>query len=206
MVQGAEWPHSCYTKTVRCYPTLSLSPQFVKCGFAGSNFPEHIFPALIGRPIVRSTAKVTASRGSDGGDEVSEFRSMLEVNFPMENGIVRNWDDMKQLWDYTFGPEKLDVDPRNSKILLTEPPMNPIKNREKVIELRAGLAIGQHAASQPGLLGNMGHRNWGYWATWSIATGAIGLPGASQPRLLGYQGHHNQGYWATRGITAVVLL
>ncbi|XP_041038025.1 actin-related protein 2-A-like [Carcharodon carcharias] len=201
--------------------------RFVKCGFAGSNFPEHIFPALIGRPIVRSTAKVTASRGSDGGDEASEFRSMLEVNFPMENGIVRNWDDMKQLWDYTFGPEKLDVDPRNSKILLTEPPMNPIKNREKVIELRAGSGsgsgvmcqpgywatcsittrtIGQHAASQPGLLGNMGHRNWGYWATWSIATGAIGLPGASQPRLLGYQGHHNQGYWATRGITAVVLL
>lgn len=32
--------------------------QFVKCGYAGSNFPEHIFPALVGRPIIRSTAKV----------------------------------------------------------------------------------------------------------------------------------------------------
>uniref|UniRef100_A0A667X5L7 Actin-related protein 2 n=1 Tax=Myripristis murdjan TaxID=586833 RepID=A0A667X5L7_9TELE len=31
---------------------------FVKCGYAGSNFPEHIFPALVGRPIIRSTAKV----------------------------------------------------------------------------------------------------------------------------------------------------
>ena len=29
------------------------------------------------------------------GDEASELRSMLEVNYPMENGIVRNWDDMK---------------------------------------------------------------------------------------------------------------
>lgn len=69
------------------------------------------------------------------GDEASELRSMLEVNYPMENGIVRNWDDMKHLWDYTFGPEKLNIDSRNCKILLTEPPMNPIKNREKIIEV-----------------------------------------------------------------------
>lgn len=70
------------------------------------------------------------------GDEASELRSMLEVNYPMENGIVRNWDDMKHLWDYTFGPEKLNIDSRNCKILLTEPPMNPTKNREKIIEVR----------------------------------------------------------------------
>lgn len=31
--------------------------QFVKCGFGGSNFPAHIFPALVGRPILRSTTK-----------------------------------------------------------------------------------------------------------------------------------------------------
>ena len=31
---------------------------FVKCGFAGSNFPAHIFPSLVGRPILRSSAKV----------------------------------------------------------------------------------------------------------------------------------------------------
>ncbi|GCB78196.1 hypothetical protein scyTo_0015784, partial [Scyliorhinus torazame] len=110
---------------------------FVKCGYAGSNFPEHIFPALVGRPIIRSTAKVGNIEIKDlmVGDEASELRSMLEVNYPMENGIVRNWDDMKHLWDYTFGPEKLDVDSKNCKILLTEPPMNPTKNREKIIEV-----------------------------------------------------------------------
>lgn len=73
------------------------------------------------------------------GDEASELRSMLEVNYPMENGIVRNWDDMKHLWDYTFGPEKLNIDSRNCKILLTEPPMNPTKNREKIIEVWAAI-------------------------------------------------------------------
>lgn len=37
---------------------ILVSMQFVKCGFAGSNFPEHIFPALVGRPIIRSNTKV----------------------------------------------------------------------------------------------------------------------------------------------------
>ena len=49
------------------------------------------------------------------GDEASQLRSMLEVNYPMENGIVRNWDDMKHIWDYTF-KEKFGVDTRNTKV------------------------------------------------------------------------------------------
>nr|XP_039259140.1 actin-related protein 2 isoform X1 [Styela clava] len=110
---------------------------FVKCGFAGSNFPAHIFPALVGRPIIRSTTKVNDIEVKDlmVGDDASLLRSMLEVNYPMENGIVRNWEDMIHLWDYTFGPEKLDIDPSNCKVLLTEPPMNPSKNREKILEV-----------------------------------------------------------------------
>jgi len=69
------------------------------------------------------------------GDEASELRSMLEVSYPMENGIVRNWDDMVSLYDYTFGESKLNIEPSNCKLLLTEPPMNPTKNREKMIEV-----------------------------------------------------------------------
>jgi len=39
------------------------------------------------------------------------------------------------VWDYTFGPKKMNIDPKECKIMLTEPPMNPIKNREKMIEV-----------------------------------------------------------------------
>lgn len=49
------------------------------------------------------------------GDEASLLRSMLEVNYPMENGIVRNWDDMKHIWDFTFN-EKFKIDPKRSKV------------------------------------------------------------------------------------------
>lgn len=33
---------------------ISLVSQFVKCGFAGDNFPAHIFPSIVGRPILRA--------------------------------------------------------------------------------------------------------------------------------------------------------
>jgi len=52
----------------------------------------------------------------------------------MENGIVRKWDDMQHLWDFTFF-EKLRVDTTGRKILLTEPPLNPLANREKMCEV-----------------------------------------------------------------------
>ncbi|XP_046686322.1 actin-related protein 2-B isoform X4 [Homalodisca vitripennis] len=113
---------------------------FVKCGYAGSNFPEHIFPSMVGRPIIRAVNKIGDIEVKElpdlmVGDEASKLRSMLELNYPMENGIVRNWKDMCHVWDYTFGPEKMNIDPKECKILLTEPPMNPIKNREKMIEV-----------------------------------------------------------------------
>ena len=49
------------------------------------------------------------------GEEASQLRSMLEVSYPMENGIVRNWDDMKSVWNYTFY-EKMKIDPTNCKV------------------------------------------------------------------------------------------
>lgn len=50
------------------------------------------------------------------GDEASALRSLLEVNYPMENGVVRNWEDMCHVWDYTFGPRKMNLDPTDTKV------------------------------------------------------------------------------------------
>lgn len=68
------------------------------------------------------------------GDQAAAARTMLQISYPMENGIVKKWDDMEHLWDYTFY-EKLKVDPQGQKILLTEPPMNPLKNREQMCQV-----------------------------------------------------------------------
>lgn len=49
-------------------------------------------------------------------------------------GIVRNWEDMCHVWDHTFY-DQLQIDPSNCRILLTEPPLNPINNRKKMFEM-----------------------------------------------------------------------
>jgi actin-related protein 2 len=41
---------------------------------------------------------------------------------------------MMELWNYTFF-DKLKTDTRGKKILLTEPPMNPLKNRERMCQI-----------------------------------------------------------------------
>jgi actin-related protein 2 len=68
------------------------------------------------------------------GDEAEQYRNYLQLSQPMEHGIVKNWEDMKHLWDYTFN-DKLKVDPAGRKILLTEPPMNPKVNRQKMCQV-----------------------------------------------------------------------
>jgi len=107
---------------------------FVKCGYAGSNFPAHIFPSMIGRPLMRYEEEFKNVELKDimVGDECAQHRSMLEISYPVENGIVQDWKGMVNLWDYTF-KERLKIDPKEHKILLTEPPMNPKENQKKML-------------------------------------------------------------------------
>jgi actin-related protein 2 len=95
-----------------------------------------VFPSIVGRPILRAEERVGSAVIKDImiGDEAAANRNYLQVTQPMEHGIVRNWEDMKHLWDYTFD-EKLKLDPKGRKVLLTEPPMNPKVNRQRMCQV-----------------------------------------------------------------------
>jgi len=46
---------------------------------------------------------------------------------------VKDWKGMKHLWDYTWN-EKLKIDPKEHRVLLTEPPMNPKANQANMLQ------------------------------------------------------------------------
>ncbi|KAK6912947.1 Actin family [Dillenia turbinata] len=108
---------------------------YVKCGFAGENFPTSVFPCVVGRPMLRYEESLTEQQIKDivVGEACADLRHQLDISYPVNNGIVQNWDDMGHVWDHAFFNE-LKIDPTECKILLTDPPLNPSKNREKMVE------------------------------------------------------------------------
>ena len=62
------------------------------------------------------------------------FPSVVGETRAIEHGFVTNWDAMEKIWHQTFY-NKLHLDPREHPILLTEAPLNPKANREKMTEI-----------------------------------------------------------------------
>jgi actin beta/gamma 1 len=107
---------------------------YTKAGMSGEDSPRSIFPCIVGRPKVESIMVGSESKEIYIGDNAQAKRGILVLKYPIEHGIVENWDDMEQIWNHTFVNE-LRLSPTDHKVLLTEAPLNPKANRERMVNI-----------------------------------------------------------------------
>ena len=132
---------------------------YIKAGYSNQSTPEICIPSVVGREILRYGEKVdieqikAEKKKSEQkklikqmikehylkqimvGDEIIGFRSLLELTHPITEGVIVNEEDLSRLWEYTL-TEKLQIqDLSDRRIIVTEAPLNPIENKQKIFEI-----------------------------------------------------------------------
>ena len=93
-----------------------------KAGIANQDSPRTIFPSVIGH-----------ANNSFVGNEALAKKEVLNLCYPIQRGIITNWDDMEKIWEHAY--KTLAVAPEDQPVLLTDAPLNPKVNREKMIQI-----------------------------------------------------------------------
>lgn len=112
---------------------IDIGSGICKAGFATDPLPNIVFPSIVGRPRHLNVIMDSAIKDCVIGEAAIRKRGILTLKYPIEHGIVTNWSDMEKIWKHTY--EALAVEPDAHPVLLTEPPMNPKRNREKMTEI-----------------------------------------------------------------------
>jgi actin-related protein len=106
----------------------------IKAGLGGDDAPRSIFPTVVGKPKVPSILVGLDQKDVYIGEEVREKKGVVKLEYPIERAIIKDWENMERIWNYTMYQE-LHTIPEEQGILLTEPLLNPREHREKTVRI-----------------------------------------------------------------------
>ena len=105
----------------------------LKAGLANTDTPYKV-PSLVGAPKHSRVMLSAPSTEKFFGDLAYKHRGLCKLSYPIQNGIVTNWNDVIQLWQYLYN-DILQVDKTQHPVLITETPLNPISNRIRISQI-----------------------------------------------------------------------
>jgi hypothetical protein len=74
----------------------------IRAGFAGEDVPKCYFPSYVGRPKHVRTMAGALEGDVFIGPQAQQYRGLFKINYPLEHGIVTDWDDMERIWQYVY--------------------------------------------------------------------------------------------------------
>jgi len=113
---------------------IDVGSGFCKAGIAGEDAPRCKFPSIVGRPKTANIMSGTQCADHYVGDDAQAKRGVLTLSYPIEHGIVQDWEDMEKIWHHCFY-HGLRVQPQDHPVMLTEPALNPKANRERMAQI-----------------------------------------------------------------------
>ena len=110
---------------------IDFGTCYTKAGLAGEEEPKAVFPSAVGYP------KFAGGTGGEKyyiGKDAEDKRSVFKLNYPIEKGLINNWDDYEKILEHSLTKE-LKIAPEEHNIMLTESPNNTKKYREEMAKL-----------------------------------------------------------------------
>ncbi len=77
----------------------------IRAGFAGEDLPKCYFPSFVGRPKHLRVLAGALEGDVFIGSRAQELRGLLKIRYPLEHGIVTDWDDMERIWQFVYNEE-----------------------------------------------------------------------------------------------------
>ncbi|ELP92145.1 actin, putative [Entamoeba invadens IP1] len=105
-----------------------------KCGLSGESLPRSVFPSIVGVPRESNVMAGLGNKSVYLGNEADSKRGVLTLKYPIEHGVVTNWDDMEKLWYHAFYNE-LKTPPEDRPLLLTAPPTTTSAYKNRMMQI-----------------------------------------------------------------------
>jgi len=68
------------------------------------------------------------------GRKAQEYRGLLKIKYPMEHGIVTDWDDMERIWSWVYAEELGTLSEEASQLILLRGPLVDLLVASSIID------------------------------------------------------------------------
>lgn len=105
----------------------------LKAGLSSTERPFQV-QSLVGTPKHRRVMLSAPRSEKLFGDEAYKQRGLCRLSYPQRGGLVRDWNDQIQLWQYLYR-DVMELEEGAHPLLMTEVAGNPLSNRVRIAQI-----------------------------------------------------------------------